>query len=160
MKPALVRKAVGLGLVAGVNDLDDALTASEHIAERELLCGWRSRLDRNAALGRVGLDGKGDTRVGDLDTEECMRLGIALALVGDPALIAIDDVDHDLELHQQASVVGLLREIALCGTTVCFTCVDERTAALADATIILPRTHAAACTDADSVEEVFADEVA
>ena len=148
-----VRATVGLGLVASVNDLDDALTCAEHLIERALLSGGRLRIDVNAALETVGLTGTCDTRIGDLDTEGCMRLGIALALVGDPQLIAIDDVDHDLELHQQAAVVALLREVAQAGTTVFFTCVDERTAALADATIVLPPAHVV-------TEEVLPDEVA
>jgi ABC-type multidrug transport system ATPase subunit len=132
-----VRASVGMSVVAGVNDLDDPLTPAQHLAEISLLRGAR-RIDRAALLGRVSLTGLENRPVGRLDTEQCMRLGIALALAGEPPMIVIDDLDHDLELSQQTSVVATLREIANAGTTVVFTCVDPRTARLADAVVTLP----------------------
>jgi len=136
-EPRLVRRAVGLGLVAGVNDLDDALSPADHVAERRLLGGWQQRGPARDVLLRCGLARVANVRVGDLDTLARTRLGIALALVGSPELVAIDDLDHDLELAEQAVLADLLHSIAEEGTTVVFTCVDERTAALADATVAL-----------------------
>ena len=133
-----VRGDVGLGLISGVNDLDDPLTAEQHLRERALMRGGLRGFDREALLGRVGLKGLGGRPVSRLTTEQRMRLGIALALVGNPPIIAIDDLDHDVELEQQAAIVGTLREIAASDTTVVFTCVDVRTAALADAVVTLP----------------------
>ncbi len=148
----LVRASVGLGLVAGVNDLDDALSPADHVAERRLLGGWRRRRQVRDVLLRCDLGSVAHARVGDLDTLSRTKLGIALALVDAPALIAIDDLDHDLDLAEQAELAHLLRTIAKDGTTVLFTCVDERTAALADAVVRLrqPAPH----------EEVTADAVA
>ncbi len=150
---ARVRAMVGLGLVAGVNDLDDALTVGQHLSERALFAGRRRRLSgASSPLALVGLDGAENSRVSDLDTDARARLGIALGLVGEPQVLAIDDIDHDLELAEQAAIVDLLRDVAACGPAVFFTCVDERTAALADVAITLPSMTVR--------EEVCADAVA
>jgi ABC-2 type transport system ATP-binding protein len=134
---ARVRKLVGLGLVAGVNDLDDALTAGQHLAERVLLSRGRRPVDSAYSLAFVGLAGAENTPVRDIDTAGRTRLGIALGLVGNPCVLAIDDIDHDLELAEQAAIISRLRDIAASGVAVLFTCVDERTAALADTVITL-----------------------
>lgn len=147
-----VREQVALGLFAGVNDLDAALTCGQHLSEASLFT--RSRLtDAHGLLRRVGLGGVRDTRTGDLDTDGCMRLGIVLALVGDPRVLVVDDLDHDLELAEQAAIIDLLRGLASeRSMTVLVTCVDERTAALADTVITLPAHQPR--------EEVLADAVA
>ena len=137
---ARVRSLVGLGLVAGVNDLDEALTAGQHFTERALFSRGGRPLDPADSLARAGLERAENTRVRDMDTASRARLGVALGLVGDPRVLAIDDIDHDLELAEQAAIVGLLRDIAGSGVAVFFTCVDERTAELADAVITLPPT--------------------
>ena len=78
-------------------------------------------------------------------------LGVALALAGNPPLIVIDDLDHDLELAQQSGIVDLLREIAAAGASVIYTCVDERTARFADKTVVLPASANRAGVIADAV---------
>jgi ABC-2 type transport system ATP-binding protein len=132
------RSSVGLGVFGGLNDLDEPLTPEQHLAERRLMLRGRGRLDASALLRRVGLAGLGRRPVSRLTTEQCVRLGIALALIGEPPVIAIDDLDRDLEPDRQAAVIATLREIACEGTTVVFTCIDARTASLADATVTLP----------------------
>jgi len=131
---ARVRRAVGLGLVGGVNDLDDSLTAGQHAREALLFRGARRDTPRSV-LARVGLAERERTHVRDLDIEQRELLGIALGLVGEPKVLVVDDIDHDLDVAQQGRVMALLRSIAADGVTVLAACINERTAELADATV-------------------------
>lgn len=129
-----VRTAVGLGLVAGVNDLDDALTAGQHAREALLFRGGRSD-SPHSVLARVGLADEKDTAVRDLDIEQRELLGIALGLVGGVRVLVVDDIDHDLDVAQQERVMLLLRSLSAEGVTVIAACINERTAELADAIV-------------------------
>ncbi|MEV6418938.1 ATP-binding cassette domain-containing protein [Streptomyces sp. NPDC051662] len=140
---AAVRRISGLGHVPGVSDLDPALTVAEHLRERALLqrrfggSPWalrpraqraaeaRGRID--AALTAAGLDisalPKGErTSVRDLERLEALRLSVALALIGRPRLLAVDDLDLKLSDADRAEAWRLLRSVAEDGTTVAAVC--------------------------------------
>ena len=100
-----------LAEVRGVNDLDDALTVEQHVAERVVLHQpwwrpWATRAQVDAQLERVeravaltpGAGGPAPALhrrafVSDVDPLERLVLGVVLALVGRPALLVVDDVD-------------------------------------------------------------------
>lgn len=137
---AAVRRVSALANVAGVTDLEPALTVGEHLRERALLQRrfggsvrglLRPRTERaveaglriERALTAAGLDRealpKGPrTAVRDLERSQEVRLSIALALVGRPALLGVDDVDLKLSDAERAEIWGLLRSLADSGTTV------------------------------------------
>ncbi|RYJ31289.1 ABC-type multidrug transport system, ATPase component [Streptomyces sp. L-9-10] len=141
---AAVRRISGLGPVPGVSDLDPALTVAEHLRERALLqrrfggsprsllrpraqraAEARDRID--AALTAAGLDTaalpKGErTSVRDLERLEALRLSVALALIGRPRLLAVDDLDLKLSDADRAAAWRLLRSVAEDGTTVLAVC--------------------------------------
>jgi len=143
-KMAAVRRLSALGQVAGVNDLDPAFTVAEHLRERALLqhryagsfrallrpraersAAARDRID--AALDAAGLDlaelPKGErTSVRNLEQLEELRLSLALALIGRPRLIAVDDTDLKRSDAERARAWALLRSIADAGTTVLAVC--------------------------------------
>ncbi|MFF4499279.1 ATP-binding cassette domain-containing protein [Streptomyces sp. NPDC001401] len=141
---AAVRRVSGLAHVAGVTDLEPALTVGEHLLERALLqrrfgdslrALLRPRAERTAeaklridtALTAAGLDRealpKGSrTVVRDLERLEALRLSIALALLGRPRLLAVDDTDLKLSDAERGQVWTLLRSIAEAGTTVVAVC--------------------------------------
>ncbi|MFB7375588.1 ATP-binding cassette domain-containing protein [Streptomyces sp. NPDC056222] len=143
-KMAAVRRISALGPVPGVSDLDPALTVAEHLRERALLqrrydgsvrallrppaeraTATKARID--AALEASGLDldtlPKGErTSVRDLERLEALRLSIALALIGRPRLLALDDTDLKLSDADRAEAWALLRSIADAGTTVLAVC--------------------------------------
>ncbi|MEU9983044.1 ATP-binding cassette domain-containing protein [Streptomyces sp. NPDC050856] len=141
---AAVRRISGLGPVPGVNELDPAFTVAEHLRERALLqrrfdgsplALLRPRAERaaasrarvEAALATVGLDlatlPKGErTSVRDLERLESLRLSVALALVGRPRLLAVDDMDMKLSDADRTAAWALLRSIAAGGTTVLAVC--------------------------------------
>jgi ABC-type multidrug transport system ATPase subunit len=139
-----VRRFSALAHVAGVTDLDPALTVAEHLRERALLqrrfgdsvrALLRPRAERTAeaklridtALAAAGLDlealPKGArTAVRDLERPEALRLSIALALIGRPKLLGVDDLDLKLSDAERTEAWALLRSLTATGTTVVAVC--------------------------------------
>jgi ABC-type multidrug transport system ATPase subunit len=153
---AAVRRLSGLAHVPGVTDLDPALTVAEHLHERALLQRrfggslrglLRPRADRarearqrvDTALAAAGLDTdalpKGTrTAVRDLERLQTVRLSVALALIGRPALLGIDDTDLKLSAAERDEVWALLRSLAEAGTTVVAVCAEAPEGAVAVST--------------------------
>lgn len=141
---AAVRRISALAHVPGVTDLDPALTVGEHLRERALLQRrfdgtlrglLRPRAERaaetkeriEAAATAAGLDRealpKGSrTAVRDLDRMEALRLSVALALVGRPRLLGVDDADLKLSDAERAEMWALLTSLTESGTTVVAVC--------------------------------------
>ncbi|MGW4959130.1 ABC transporter ATP-binding protein [Nonomuraea sp. NPDC004186] len=108
-----IRKAVALALIDGVTDLDRSLTVGEHLRERR-------RRPYQEILERVGLAGQERTLVRELDREQRVRLGLALALLDEPEVIVADNVDAGLPADRQQALWNLLRSL---GRTVVASCV-------------------------------------
>ncbi|MFE9257874.1 ATP-binding cassette domain-containing protein [Streptomyces sp. NPDC006879] len=143
-KMAAVRRISALGPVPDVTDLDPSLTVAEQLRERALLrrrydgpvrALLRPRAERaartrsavSAALDLVGLDldtlPKGPrTSVRMLERLEELRLSLALALLADPQLVAVDDLDLKLSPAERDEAWELLRTIAASGVTVLAVC--------------------------------------
>ncbi|MFE0778125.1 ATP-binding cassette domain-containing protein [Streptomyces sp. NPDC058861] len=143
-KMAAVRRISALGQVPGVNELDPAFTVAEHLRERALLqrrfdgsvrallrrpgtraAEARARIAEAVAAAGLDLDAlpKGErTSVRDLERPEALRLSIALALIGRPRLLAVDDTDLKLSDADRTGVWALLRSLAAAGTTVLAVC--------------------------------------
>ncbi|MGW4626676.1 ATP-binding cassette domain-containing protein [Streptomyces rubiginosohelvolus] len=141
---AAVRRIAALGPVPMVSELDPAFTVAEHLGERALLQGrygsplralLRPRAERRAAaearvdeaLEAAGLDPatlpkSGRTSVRDLERLEALRLSVALALIGRPRLLAVDDTDLKLSDAERVQAWALLRSVADAGTTVLAVC--------------------------------------
>jgi ABC-type multidrug transport system ATPase subunit len=141
---AAVRRIGAVANVPGVTDLEPALTVGEHLRERALLQRrfgdslrevlrpgadrvHDARLRADAALAAAGLDPetlpKGSrTAVRDLERLEALRLSVALALVGRPRLLGVDDTDLKLSDPERAEVWNLLRSLTRAGTTVVAVC--------------------------------------
>ncbi|OSY53643.1 ATP-binding cassette domain-containing protein [Streptomyces fradiae ATCC 10745 = DSM 40063] len=143
-KMAAVRRFSALAHVPGVSDLDPAFTVAEHLREAALLrrrfagsplALLRSRSTRtaenrrrvDAALEAAGLDPltlpKGErTAVRDLERLEALRLTVAMALLGEPRLLAVDDTDLKLGDAEAAAAWSMLRSVADGGVTVLAVC--------------------------------------
>lgn len=141
---ATVRRASALAHVPGVTDLDPALTVGEHLRERALLqrrfggslrALLRPRGERvsetelriGAALTAAGLDPEtlpkgARTAVRDLERLEALRLSLALALIGRPRLLGVDDTDLKLSDAERSDVWALLTSLTESGTTVVAVC--------------------------------------
>ncbi|MEU6060289.1 ATP-binding cassette domain-containing protein [Streptomyces sp. NPDC047097] len=155
-KMGKVRRISALGPVCGVSDLDPAFTVAEHLRERALLQRHftgspldllRPRATRAAARARItaaleaaGLDPaalpKGErTSVRDLERLEGLRLSIALALMAQPRLLAVDDTDLKLSGTDREAAWELLRSIAASGITVLAVCSEAPADALVVRTV-------------------------
>ncbi|MFB4306141.1 ATP-binding cassette domain-containing protein [Actinomadura sp. GTD37] len=127
---AHVQRAAALGVVPGVTELDPALTVREHLNEalalREgVFGGFRGReARRRRALERVGLDLDPRTLAEELAPDEAQLLGAALALVGGPGLLLLDDVDEGLDAGRQRGLWRRLAGLAADGVTVVAACHD------------------------------------
>ncbi|MGC0404022.1 ABC-type multidrug transport system ATPase subunit [Streptomyces sp. SAI-126] len=141
---AAVRRFSAPAHVAGLTDLDPALTVGEHLRERALLqrrfgdsvrALLRPREERTAearlridtALAAAGLDREAlpkgaRTAVRDLERPEALRLSIALALIGRPRLLAVDDLDLKLSDAERVEAWAQLGSLAAAGTTVLAVC--------------------------------------
>ncbi|MFE7758729.1 ATP-binding cassette domain-containing protein [Streptomyces sp. NPDC057418] len=180
---AAVRRISALGPVPGVSELDPALTVAEHLRERALL---QRRFDgsvrallspraQRAATARVVIDTALETAgldpatlpkaertsVRDLERVEALRLSVALALMGRPRLLAVDDTDLKLSGTDRAEAWKLLRGLADDGTTVLAVCSEAPEGALTVRTGPSPKDGTAAtAADEEATEEETADAIA
>ena len=69
-------------------------------------------------LGMVGLDAVAARRVGTFSLGMTQRLGVAAALLGDPAVLLLDEPVNGLDPEGVAWIRGLLRALAAEGRTV------------------------------------------
>lgn len=113
--PRAIRRVAALALVDGVTDFDKALTVHEHLHERR-----RGRKHHAEALEGAGLEVDQRTLVRELDREQRVRLGVALALLDSPALIVADNIDAGLPPERQIALWNLFRDL---GRTVVASCV-------------------------------------
>ncbi|MEU5216140.1 ATP-binding cassette domain-containing protein [Streptomyces sp. NPDC020807] len=156
-KLAAARRISALGQVPGVSELDPAFTVAEHLRERVMLqrrfdgsvrallrrpseraAEARARIDEAVAAAGLDLDAlpKGErTSVRDLERLEALRLTVALALIGRPRLIALDDTDLKLSDADRAEAWALLRSVAEAGTTVLAVCAEAPAGALRITTV-------------------------
>ncbi|MFJ8105380.1 ATP-binding cassette domain-containing protein [Streptomyces sp. NPDC096132] len=175
---AAVRRISALAHVTGVTDLDPALTVGEHLRERALLQRrfggsvldlLRPRAERateaerriDTALTAAGLDREvlpkgARTAVRDLERIEALRLSVALALVGRPRLLGVDDTDLKLSAAERAEVWGLLRSIAEAGTTVLAVCAQAPEGTATVSTRAQEEAPASAPTQDETEEEADA----
>ena len=129
-----VRKVVSLGETTGINELDPNLTVDQHVAERLSIRTFGLWVSRSrvrpvreamndalaAAHAEAGLPFEpvsGDLLVSELGRLERTALGVVLALVGDPALLVLDDVD-DLRVTEDVALLwSALAHLLDSGTT-------------------------------------------
>ncbi|MFE9245616.1 ATP-binding cassette domain-containing protein [Nocardiopsis sp. NPDC006938] len=123
-----VRRISSLGLMDDVNALDDRLRVGEHLSEARLLRmrpATRSVTDQAMeAAGLADLDRRTMTK--ELSMLERRRLGVALALVYEPRLLVVDNVDGGLGRDHQAAMWRSLKNLTDEGLTVIATCADAQ----------------------------------
>ena len=162
-----VRRRVALAEVRGVNDLDDALTVEQHVAERLVLHQpwwrpWASKAQVAEQLARVegalavtaeaGADLpalRPREFVSDIDPLERMVLGVVLALVGRPDVVVVDDVDalrRGEDRRRAWAALSAVRRTSAVPLTVVASCSDT-----SDLPGPAPAAHQDAGPDADTL---------
>ncbi|MHB2024805.1 MAG: hypothetical protein ACYCO3_16050 [Mycobacteriales bacterium] len=131
-----VQALVGLGEIAGVNDLDGWLSVGELVGERAAICRTHPRYAW-PRLDQLGLDLPTKTLVRDLDPAERVLFGVALATIAAPEVVVVDAVDAAVPAGSIEQVWGALRRLAASGTTVVAGCLDAGPAAVADVVVSL-----------------------
>jgi ABC-2 type transport system ATP-binding protein len=107
-----------LGYVPEVTAPEPVFTVAEHVRERLLLVGRQ----KGEPVDLLGLDPEIKGR--DLTPYEKQVLGVVLARLSGPALIALDGLDDGLDAAEQEALLKRLAELAATGTTVVFTARD------------------------------------
>ncbi|WP_433291005.1 ABC transporter ATP-binding protein [Actinoplanes sp. CA-030573] len=129
------------GFVFQFGQLVPELTAEENVALPLLLAGVR----RDPALARarawferLGLDGLGKRRSGELSGGQAQRVALARALVGEPAVVFADEPTGALDSLTGEQVMDLLVDAARRqGTTVVLVTHEARIAAYADREVMV-----------------------
>ncbi|MEU8817020.1 ABC transporter ATP-binding protein [Actinoplanes sp. NPDC048796] len=129
------------GFVFQFGQLVPELTAAENVALPLLLSGTRrgeavKRAEKE--LSRLGLDGLGGRRSGELSGGQAQRVALARALAGSPRVIFADEPTGSLDSLTGEQVMDLLVGTAReQGTTVVIVTHDARVAAYADREVMV-----------------------
>ncbi|HEX9994975.1 MAG TPA: ABC transporter ATP-binding protein [Acidimicrobiales bacterium] len=107
----------GVGALVEGPALWPALTGTENLWVLAHL-GGHDPARVPAVLDLVGLTDRGDDRFGEYSLGMKQRLGIAAALLGDPALLVLDEPTNGLDPAGAAEVRGLVRDLGAGGRTV------------------------------------------
>jgi putative ABC transport system ATP-binding protein len=129
------------GFVFQFGQLVPELTVADNIA-LPLLLNKTGRKAAYAAAGswlpRLGLDGLGGRRTGELSGGQAQRVALARAVVAQPAILFADEPTGSLDTLTGEAVMDLLVGIAREeGTTVVLVTHDPRVAAYADREVIV-----------------------
>jgi len=129
------RRSTAVG-VHGLDDLDEEVTVAAAVREREAwLAPWYSIIrtpddDRVAELcsgvfGRNGVP-RAKQLVHQLDETSNLQLRLALAMLSDPQLVVVDDIDSLHDTDARTLVWESLRTLATSGVTVIASAATDR----------------------------------
>src|SRR5262249_15324521 len=120
-----------VGFVFQFFNLIPSITAFENIELPMVMAGTPEEECRRRSrelLGLVGLEAKGQKRPEELSGGEQQRVGVALALANDPALILADEPTGNLDSTNAAAIANLLKSLATeYGKTVIMVSHDPKT---------------------------------
>jgi ABC-type multidrug transport system ATPase subunit len=95
------------------------LTARETLDFFRRLSGLKSgEADLQEILSRAGLDGAADQKVGGFSKGMVQRLAVAQALVGDPAVLFLDEPSSGLDPVGRVAMRTLIRQLKAAGKTI------------------------------------------
>ncbi|MCR5846043.1 MAG: ATP-binding cassette domain-containing protein [bacterium] len=113
-KPAKqLKSAVGIALFKGLNDLDDQLTVEQSVIKDLSMLRRRAKDDDvDQLLEDWDLDGIESEKVATIEPHDRIRLGIALASIGSPSTIVIDDIETGMGAQDTLHMLNYLSNVA------------------------------------------------
>ena len=141
-----------VGFVFQFFNLIPSITAFENIELPMVMAGMpetQCHARARQLLALVGLEEKGQKRPEELSGGEQQRVGVALALANDPALILADEPTGNLDSTNAAAIANLLKSLATQhGKTVIMVSHDPKTVevfptvySMRDGQFVSPETH-------------------
>jgi putative ABC transport system ATP-binding protein len=122
-----------VGILRQSGNLVDHLSVRENV---ELVRRLRNRSARgrpvDELLDRVALGPRAQALPRELSGGELARAGLAVALVGDPAVLVADEPTGELDLSSERRVLALVHEVAAAGTAVVIASHSTEVASAAD----------------------------
>ncbi len=116
-RPRQLRQRIGIVLQSG--------GIYSHVTPREALAHWAGFYPRprsvEEVLGLVGLTDKGDARCRTLSGGQLRRLDFALALIGDPELIFLDEPTTGFDPEARRAAWETVRSLRALGKTILLT---------------------------------------
>jgi ABC-2 type transport system ATP-binding protein len=108
-----------VGIVLQSSGFYPRVTVKEAVQHWALL--YPKPRDPDEVIALVGLDGKEDARAGDLSGGQHRRLDLALALVGDPEVVFLDEPTTGFDPAARRTAWGVVRALKEMGKTVLLT---------------------------------------
>jgi ABC-2 type transport system ATP-binding protein len=118
-----VRSRVAVARAGGAAELEPELRVGDHLIERGFPGRDRDELF-DKACGRLGLAVDRETLVGELDAGRATLLSVALALLDEPVIVAVDDLDRGVPSSEQTELWQRMRGLTEDGITVLATTTD------------------------------------
>jgi ABC-2 type transport system ATP-binding protein len=118
-----VRSAVAVARAGGANDLEPELRVRDHLIERGVRGDREALFDK--ACGRLGLTVDRYALAGDLAAGPAALLCLALALLDEPRIVLLDDLDRGLPGAEQSELWQRMRALTEDGVTVLATSTDS-----------------------------------
>jgi ABC-type multidrug transport system ATPase subunit len=133
-----MRHMAGIAFFERVNEVQPSLTVQALIAAELELYGMKSNHAHTVEyLNDWDLLDNAKTKAEKLTAEEHVRFGIALGMVSNPSLLAVDDIESALTQHQGRKLMHYLCTLAADGLTVLVGCTEYEIARGADAMVLL-----------------------
>lgn len=134
---AAIRRIAGMGFFEEVNEVQPLLSLRAVTSAELNLQGKPSGPKASLEyLEAWGFADRAKVKTETLDKYDRVCFGIALGLVGDPALLVVDDIEGDLTLAQGKEIMDMLRRVAHeHGVTVVVACTDCALGKVADVAI-------------------------
>ena len=134
---AAIRRIAGMGFFEEVNEVQPLLSlravTSAELNLKGKASGSKATLEY---LETWGFADRAKVKTETLDKYDRVCFGIALGLVGDPALLVVDDIEGDLTLAQGEAIMDMLHRVAHeRGVTVVVACTDYALGKVADVAI-------------------------